>query len=99
MNAIVTVYRGCLESVELWADENKAEKRYQEILGEKDLTEGDLGESDYDIQLETDLKIQDISQMTRLLDGALERVREFPYKDWDSSRVEKFLTNLRKVLE
>ncbi|GAJ07933.1 unnamed protein product, partial [marine sediment metagenome] len=35
MNAIVTVYRGLLESVELYADEDKARERYEEILGEK----------------------------------------------------------------
>jgi len=99
MNAIVTVYRGLLESVELYADEDKAQKRYEEILKEKDLTEGDLGESDYDIQLETDLKIQDISQTIHLLNEALRRVQEFSYKDWEASKVKRLIVNLKKVLK
>ena len=99
MNAIVTVYRGLLESVELYADEDKARERYEEILKEKDLTEGDLGESDYDIQLETDLKIQDISQTIHLLNEALRRVQEFSYKDWEVSKVKRLIVNLQKVLK
>jgi len=99
MNAIVTIYRGLLESVELYADEDKAQERYEEILKEKDLTEGDLGESDYDIQLETGLKLQDVSQATRLLDEGLKRVQEFSYKDWEASKVKRLIVNLQKVLK
>jgi len=98
MNAIVKVYRGCLDSIELFADEEKAKKRYEKILEEYDLTKDTMADSDYDIQLETNLKLQDISQVTRLLDKALKRVQEFSYKDWDAPSVERLVVNVKKVL-
>lgn len=99
MNAIVKVYRGCLDSIELYADEEKAKKRYEKILEAYDLTKDSMADSDYDIQLETNLKLQDISQASRILDKALQRVQEFSYKDWDASRVERLIINLKKLLQ
>jgi len=99
MNAIVINYGGLFESIELYADEDKAQARYREILKKRSLTENNLADSRYDIQLETDLKIQDISQTIHLLNEALRRVQEFSYKDWEASKVKRLIVNLQKVLK
>lgn len=52
---VIVVWRGCLESVQVFLDIEKARKRYGKILKEHDLTEENMSESDYDITLETDL--------------------------------------------
>jgi len=55
--AIIVVYRGCLDSVQVFLEAGKARKRYEEILKGYDLTGKNMAESDYDITLETDLLV------------------------------------------
>lgn len=55
--AVVVVYRGCLDSVQVFRGPFLARKRYKEILKEHSLTEDELSSSDYDITLETDLLV------------------------------------------
>ncbi|GAH68682.1 unnamed protein product [marine sediment metagenome] len=55
--AVIVVYRGCLESVQVFLDTGKARKRYEKVLEEKGTSEADMSYSDYDITLETDLLV------------------------------------------
>lgn len=55
--AVVVIYRGCLDVVEVYSTPGKAHKRYEELLKEYDLTEKRMGESDYHIVFEPKLKI------------------------------------------
>ncbi|MBA7601154.1 hypothetical protein ES703_08221 [subsurface metagenome] len=55
--AVIVVYRGCLESVQVFRDTGKARKRYEKVLEEKGTNEADMSCSDYDITLETDLLV------------------------------------------
>lgn len=55
--AVIVVYRGCLESVQVFQDIEKAHQGYKEILKEYNLTENGISSSDYDISLEADLLV------------------------------------------
>lgn len=55
--AVIKVYRGCLESIQIFSEPDKACKRYAEILKEYNLSEENIAESDYDITLETELLV------------------------------------------
>lgn len=55
--AVVVVYRGCLDSMQVFSETGKARKRYEEVLKEYDLTPETLAESDYDITLEAELLV------------------------------------------
>jgi len=55
--AVVVVYRGLLESVQIFLDADKARKRYEELLKEYNLDENGRGDSDYDVTLEKDLLV------------------------------------------
>ncbi len=54
---VVVVYRGLLESVQVFSDTGKARKRYEKVLEEKGTNEADMAYSDYDISLEKDLLV------------------------------------------
>lgn len=53
--AVIVVYRGCLDSVQVFSETSEARSRYEEKLEEYDLTEAEMAESAYDITLETEL--------------------------------------------
>jgi|GEM_PF-6109556 len=55
---VVQVYRGCLDSVEVFLTTGKARKRYEELLKEYGLTEENMADSDYCINLEPELIVQ-----------------------------------------
>ena len=55
--AVIVVYRGCFESVQVFLDTGKARKRYDEILKEYSLTEENMADRDYCVSLETDLLV------------------------------------------
>ena len=56
--AVVVVYKGCLDGVEVFSSTGKARKRYEEILKEYDLTEENMGISEYDIVLEPEIIVK-----------------------------------------
>ena len=56
--AVVLVYRGCLDSVEVFSSTGKARKRYEELLKEYDLGEDKTRGSDYTVVLEPELIVQ-----------------------------------------
>ena len=53
--AVVIVYRGLLDSVQVFSSTGKARQRYEELVKEYDLDENGRGDSDYDVTLEKDL--------------------------------------------
>lgn len=53
--AVVVLYRGCLERVEVFSTTGKARKRHEGILKEYDLGEDRTRGSDYSVALETEL--------------------------------------------
>ena len=55
---VVLVYRGCLDSVEVFSTTGKAHKRYEELLKEYDLGEDKTRGSDYSLVLEPELIVQ-----------------------------------------
>ena len=55
--AVVILYRGCLDSLEVFSTTGKARKRYEEILKEYDLGEDKTRGSDYSVALEPELLV------------------------------------------
>ena len=55
--AVVVVYRGLLDSVQVFSDTGKARRRYEELLKEYDLGEDGTRGSDYHITLEAELLV------------------------------------------
>ena len=55
--AVVVVYRGLLESVQVFSDTGKARKRYEELLKEYDLGEDGTRGSNYSVALEPELLV------------------------------------------
>jgi len=55
--AVVIVYKGLLNSVQVFWDTDKARQRYKELLKEYDLSEDETRESDYSVSLEKDLLV------------------------------------------
>ena len=56
--AVVTLYRGCLDSLEVFSTTGEARKRYREILKEYDLGEDKTRGSDYSVVLEPEVIVQ-----------------------------------------
>ena len=56
--AVAVVYKGCLDWVEVFSSTGKARKRYEEILKEYNLTEENMGISEYDIVLEPEIIVK-----------------------------------------
>jgi len=55
--AVVVLYGGLLDSVQVFSDTGKARKRYEELLKEYELDENGRGDSNYDVTLEKDLLV------------------------------------------
>lgn len=55
--AVVILYKGLLDSVQVFSDTGKARKRYEELLKEYDLGEDKTRGSDYSVSLEKDLLV------------------------------------------
>jgi len=55
--AVVVVYRGLLESVQVFSDTGKARKRYDELVKKYDLSEDGTRGSIYSVSLESELLV------------------------------------------
>lgn len=55
--AVVVLYGGLLDSVQVFSNTDKARKRYEELLKEHNLDENGRGDSEYDVTLEKDLLV------------------------------------------
>jgi len=55
--AVVVVYRGLLESVQVFSDTGKARKRYDELVKKYDLGEDGTRGSIYSVSLESELLV------------------------------------------
>jgi len=55
--AVMVIYRGCFDSLEIFSTTGKARKRYKDILKEYDLGEDKTRGSDYSIVLEPELLV------------------------------------------
>ena len=56
--AVVVIYKGCFDCLEVFSTTGKARKRYEEILKEYDLGEDKTRGSDYSVALESELIVQ-----------------------------------------
>ena len=56
--AVVVIYRGCFDCLEVFSTTGKARKRYEEILKEYDLGEDKMRGSDYSVALEPELLVK-----------------------------------------
>ncbi len=57
MATVVVVYKGLLDSVQVFSSTGKARKRYEELLKEYNLGEDKTRESDYSVALESELLV------------------------------------------
>ena len=56
--AVVVIYRGCFDSLEVFSTTGKAHRRYLEILKEYNLGEDKTRGSDYTVVLEPELLVK-----------------------------------------
>lgn len=56
--AVVVIWRGCFDSLEVFSTTGKARQRYEEILKEYNLGEDKTRGSDYSVALEPELIVQ-----------------------------------------
>ena len=56
--AVIVIYKGCFDCLEVFSTTGKARKRYEEILKEYGLGEDKTRGSDYSIALESELIVQ-----------------------------------------
>lgn len=56
--AVVVLYGGCFDRLEVFLTTGKARKRYKEIMKEYDLGEDKTRGSDYSVALETELIVK-----------------------------------------
>ena len=56
--AVVVIYKGCFDCLEVFSTTGKADKRYKELLKEYNLGEDKTRGSDYSVALEPELIIQ-----------------------------------------
>ncbi len=55
--AVVVVYRGCFNRLEVFSTTGKASKKYKELVKEYDLGEDGIRGSDWSVSLEKDLLV------------------------------------------
>lgn len=55
--AVVVIYKGCFDSLEVFSTTDKAHKRYEELLKEYNLGEDKMRGSDYSVVLEPELLV------------------------------------------
>jgi len=55
--AVVVLYGGLLDSVQIFSSTGKARKTYKDWLKKYELDENGRGDSDYDVTLEKDLLV------------------------------------------
>jgi len=55
--AVVILYQGCFNSLEVFSTTGKARKRYEELLEEYDLGEDKTRGSEYSVALESELLV------------------------------------------
>lgn len=56
--AVVVIYRGCFDWMEVFSTTGKARKRYREILEDYNLGEDKMRGSDYSVVLEPELIVK-----------------------------------------
>ena len=55
--AVIVIYRGCFDSLEVFSTTRKAYDRYEELLKEYNLGEDKIRGSDYSVALEPELLV------------------------------------------
>jgi len=56
--AVVVIYKGCFDCLEVFSTTGKAHKRYEELLKEYDLGGDKTRGSDYSVALESELIVK-----------------------------------------